>query len=260
MQLIPVLDLCGGRAVRAIGGWARHEYPPLESVLRGGEGEFMALAEGLARLQPSAVYVADLDAIEGRPGNHDEIAALLDAGLKLWLDAGFADCDPAERSLGRHGRAAAIDLVAGLESLPDPAALEQLIDRFGPQRVIFSLDLRDGRPLGTGWGLASADAIARAAQDCGVRRMILLDLAAVGRGAGTPTLELCARLRAQSDLELITGGGVRDESDLAALAAAGCSAALLGAALHEGRIAREEFLRWNAPPLQPTANFLEPAR
>lgn len=260
MQLIPVLDLYDGRAVRAIGGRARHEYPPLESVLRAGEGQFMALAEGLARLQPPAVYVADLDAIEGRPGNHDCIAALSRAGLTLWLDAGFADCEGAERLLERYGQAAAIDLVAGLESLPTPAALARLVDRFGPQQVLFSLDLRDGRPLGTGWGLSSADDVAGAARNCGVRRMILLDLAAVGRGAGTPTRELCARLSASSDLELITGGGVRDESDLAALAAAGCSAALIGAALHDGRISREEFQRWNAPPLHPTTNLLEPAR
>lgn len=255
MQVIPVLDLYGGRAVRAIGGRPRRDYPPLESALTGGVAGFAALAQGMTRLQPPAVYVADLDSIEGRPGNHDCIATLLDAELKLWLDAGFANCEQAEQLLEQCGPAAeSIDLVAGLETLPTPEELGRLIDRFGPQRVLFSLDLRDGRPLGNGWGLPSADAIAAAAQDGGVRRMILLDLAAVGRGAGTPTRELCARLHAETDLELITGGGVRGEADLAALAASGCTAALVGAALHEGRFSREEFARWNATPLSPITN------
>ena len=37
-------------------------------------------------------------------------------------------------------------------------------------------------------------------------------------------------------------------------------AALIGAALHEGRISPEDFRRWNAPYSHPTASVLEPAR
>jgi len=246
MQLIPVLDLLGGRAVRATGGLLRCDYPPLQSVL-APSGELAELATALRGLGTSAVYVADLDAIEGRAGNGAALEALHQAGLTLWLDVGLSGV-PAlfawQKALGPV--ATSVHWVAGLESLASPEALQELLDVVGAERLVFSLDLRDGRPLaGTGWGERTAWEVACLAIELGIRRMIVLDLAKVGRGGGPSSADLCARLRQFRDLELITGGGVRGEQDLAALAAAGCDAALVGAALHEGRIAAEDVRRWN---------------
>ena len=66
--------------------------------------------------------------------------------------------------------------------------------------VIFSLDLRDGKPLLTGslraeTGSEDVGVIARAAIQAGVRGvLILLDVARVGRGSGVD-LRLIASLR-----------------------------------------------------------------
>lgn len=246
MQLIPVVDLLAGRAVRAIGSRPRGEYPPLHSALAGGAADLTSLAHGLRQLEPLAVYVADLDAIEGRPGNAAAIETLCAAGLKVWLDAGCRGREDLERSLGPT--AASIEVIAGLESLPNPAALADLLKILGPAQLVFSLDLRDGRPLGNaaGWGERTALEIAQLALDFRVARMIVLDLASVGRGDGPHTLPLCRELRRLApNLELISGGGVRGEQDLGAFALAGCSAVLIGAALHAGRLAPGDVLRWN---------------
>jgi phosphoribosylformimino-5-aminoimidazole carboxamide ribotide isomerase len=65
--------------------------------------------------------------------------------------------------------------------------------------------------------------------------MIILDVGGVGRRAGPPTLELCRQIRLRfPQIELVSGGGVRDVADLARLRQAGCDAALVSTWLHMG--------------------------
>ena len=57
---------------------------------------------------------------------------------------------------------------------------------------------------------------------------------------GVGTLALCRHLRAaHPGCELIAGGGVRGPADLELMAGAGCDAALVASALHDGRLTRE---------------------
>jgi phosphoribosylformimino-5-aminoimidazole carboxamide ribotide isomerase len=71
----------------------------------------------------------------------------------------------------------------------------------------------------------------------------------VGRGTGT--LELVRRLRlSHPRLEITAGGGVRGVDDLRQLAEAGCDAALVASALHDGRITAKDVgqaLAWPTP-------------
>jgi phosphoribosylformimino-5-aminoimidazole carboxamide ribotide isomerase len=70
-----------------------------------------------------------------------------------------------------------------------------------------------------------------------VRQIIVLDLAHVGSEAGAGNLDLLREIhRRWTDVRLISGGGVRSRADLELLAQAGCSAALVGTALHDGSL------------------------
>ena len=75
MRIIPVIDLMGGEAVRAIAG-RRAEYRPLETPL-AASSDPCAVAEGFLRLYPfKTIYLADLDAIMERGGNERALARL----------------------------------------------------------------------------------------------------------------------------------------------------------------------------------------
>jgi phosphoribosylformimino-5-aminoimidazole carboxamide ribotide isomerase len=82
------------------------------------------------------------------------------------------------------------------------------------------------------------------AVDCGavaleleITRLIVLDVAAVGIGEGVPTLDVCRAVRSMAPHAMVvSGGGVRGPDDLAALEDAGCDAALVASALHDGAI------------------------
>ena len=106
--------------------------------------------------------------------------------------------------------------------------------RHPTERLVFSLDLREGRPLTLVPSLRKSplELVADAAS-LGIRRMIVLDLDAVGRNEGPRVVELCREIRrARSHLELVAGGGVRGARDLDQLRAAGVDAALVSSWLH----------------------------
>jgi phosphoribosylformimino-5-aminoimidazole carboxamide ribotide isomerase len=239
MRVIPVIDLRQGQVVRGIAG-RRSEYRPIVSQI-AGDARPAKLARALVeRFGFDTAYIADLDAIEC--GKHDtaawrEIAA---AGLRLWLDAGVGSLDDAAALAARLDTLQIdADIVVGLESLTAIAEIAPIVGLLGAGRVVFSLDLQAGQMLTriAAWKSAQPQAIAAAAMNAGIRRLIVLDLADVGTGGGTRTLALCAAIGRQFPaVELIAGGGIRGPLDVASLAAAGCSAALVASALHDGRL------------------------
>ena len=244
MFVVPVIDLMRGEVVRGVGG-RRDEYRAIRSVL-AADARPGTVARGLTAAGFTETYVADLDAVGGAEPAWSIYRELLGAGLALWVDAGVTSAEQAGRlaEFQWAGRPLAA-IVAGLESLPNPQTLAEIIAIVGPRRLIFSLDLKAGQPL-TGaqaWQGLSPRQIATIALRLGVRRMIVLDLANVGMGQGVSTEPLCRELRClDSDLELIAGGGVRTASDLHSLAASGASAALVASALHDGRLTPADCL------------------
>ena len=238
MRVIPVIDLMQGRVVRGIAG-RRESYLPIESPL--AESALAGpIASVLAReFGCSEIYVADLDAIAGAEPDRQSLAAIANEGFSLWVDAGIGTSQRAAGwSRGELGQLAAKAIV-GLESVASAEALAEVFQVLGGERAVFSLDLKNQQPLcGQGWKNLDAEQIAQTAVEIGFRSLIVLDLAEVGMGRGAATIEqLCNRLhRRYPQVELISGGGVRNLGDLKTLAQAGCSAALVASALHDGRI------------------------
>jgi phosphoribosylformimino-5-aminoimidazole carboxamide ribotide isomerase len=118
--------------------------------------------------------------------------------------------------------------------------LTRVLDAIGSRAgAVFSLDLRNALPLtnSAAWHGMDAAGIAQVAVDCGFQRMIVLDLAAVGTGQGPATGPICRHLRASHpQLEIISGGGIRDLEDVRQLARDGCDTVMVSSALHDGRI------------------------
>lgn len=245
IRVVPVIDLKGGCVVRGVAG-QRDAYRPIQSRLVS-DARPAAVGRALAALGFHSVYVADLDAIAGDEPAWNIHAELLDCGLTMLLDAGPSNVEQVvalTRFESRGRRISAI--VAGLESLRSIRALAAMRAAAGNANFVFSLDLKAGQPLTTApaWQGLSPMQVATIAVRAGVRRIIVLDLAAVGVSQGVPTVGLCRALACHDPtLEIIAGGGVRGPQDLRVLEAAGCSAALVASALHDGRLSPDDCRR-----------------
>jgi phosphoribosylformimino-5-aminoimidazole carboxamide ribotide isomerase len=234
LRIIPVLDILKGQVVRGVAG-KRENYRPIISKLTSSTAPLDVATAIRDQFGLSLFYVADLDAIGGSPPALETCQLLQSNGFRLWVDAGL-----------RHGKqggslveAGVEGVIAGLETLAGPEELDQLCHLVGLERLVFSLDLKEGKPLthSLGWKSTDAMQIAGLAVDMGIRRMIVLDLARVGMASGTDTEGLCLCLLGMfPDLELITGGGVRHVADLKRLHACGVRGVLVASALHDGRL------------------------
>jgi phosphoribosylformimino-5-aminoimidazole carboxamide ribotide isomerase len=232
------MDLLGGVVVRGIAG-RREEYRPLHSPLCP-DAQPATLARACAEQGFRDVYLADLDAISGAEPAWSVYRQVAECGLRLWVDAGLASVDRAHKmNMFSSSRGPLFRVIAGLESLSGPALLLEILEVVGADRLVFSLDLKESEPLtkSSDWRKFDRYAIAEGSLAIGVRSMIVLDLARVGMNQGVGTETFCRWLREQdANLEIIAGGGVRNVADLESLAAAGCDAALVASALHDGRI------------------------
>jgi phosphoribosylformimino-5-aminoimidazole carboxamide ribotide isomerase len=244
--ILPVFDLLGGQVVRGVAG-RRKEYRPVQSRLCDSAQPADVARAMVGRFGFNEAYVADLDAIAGRAPDWAAYDAIAEAGLRLWIDAGIGSVKQAEQLLGwDRDRRRLARLVAGLESIPTPDDMPDLMSVCGSERVVFSLDLKAGKPLtsSSAWQGQAAEEIAELVIARGVRNMILLDLANVGMYEGTGTEALCRTLRERfPQVQFIGGGGVRSRADVERLCAAGFERVLVASALHDGRIAPEEISR-----------------
>jgi phosphoribosylformimino-5-aminoimidazole carboxamide ribotide isomerase len=239
LHIIPVLDIQNGLVVRGIAG-QRESYRPIVSKLTSSAQPMDVARAFRHHFDLSELYVADLDAIRGKPAALETYRALRTDHFRLWVDAGLRTCADAEPL----AQAEVETIVAGLETLAGPEELRRLVDHHGAERVLFSLDLKGGEPLGsrTTWRGTDSWGIAVEAIACGVRWLLLLDMARVGVGQGTGTEELCARVAGEcADVRLVAGGGVRDVEDLRRLRECGAWGALVASALHDGQLTRAEI-------------------
>jgi len=241
MEIIPVLDLASGLAMHARAG-ERERYQPVRSVLiPGADGDPVALLRGYReQLGVRSCYIADLDAIGGRAlqrGLLRELAALGPDG-SLMVDAGTGKAAAGLEVLA----CGAGQVVVGLESLQSFGDLSAIVEAAGPARVIFSLDLRLGRPilnaaLQDAAG-AAPDAVSLAGQAaaCGVVSLLILDIGRVGTGCGMDLGLLESLRRRFPRHRLLAGGGVLTRRDLERIGETGCDGALVASAIHAGRI------------------------
>ncbi|WP_075216726.1 HisA/HisF-related TIM barrel protein [Mongoliimonas terrestris] len=221
MRVIPVIDLKGGLVVRARAG-ERDAYRPIESPLTAS-AEPDDVVAGLMSVFPfDTLYIADLDAIEGR-GHHRDTVARLAArhqGLSVWLDEGAANRATADGAAAIGARP-----VIGSESQADSGLV-----RGAGRGAVLSLDFRTGfvgpaEILDTP-GIWPGD-------------VIVMTLQRVGVDAG-PDFERLAAVRTAAGPErrVYAAGGVRGAADLDRLKAEGIAGALVATALHDGRIDR----------------------
>lgn len=239
MKIYGVIDLRQGQVVHGIAG-QRASYQPVRSRIAPSSAPADVARAFATHVGLQDVYVADLDAIGGAAPDWPALEAIAAAGLELLVDAGCGDLDRARQLASRRTVGGPLaGIVVGLESLTGPDLLPRLLEIIGADRAVFSLDLRGEVLMATAPDLqsASAEECGELAWQAGFRRLIVLDVAAVGRSHGPATVGLCGRIHdAHPWRELISGGGIRHGDDIAALAAAGCDSVLIASALHQGEI------------------------
>jgi phosphoribosylformimino-5-aminoimidazole carboxamide ribotide isomerase len=240
MKIIPVLDLMDGQVVHAVKG-ERERYRPVQSILVSS-ADPVEVAGGLQmETGCQELYIADLDAIQGKGHNRDairNIASHIDA--ELWVDAGVDGVESANRLMTAGAGAAII----GSETLTGMKPLRHICESIAMDKLIFSLDISGDRVLSEAVFLKNSDPLAalKRLSSEGLERFILLSLDAVGTGGGLNLSMLTKAKRNFPRHTLIAGGGVKTTADLQALSSAKMDGILIATSLHRGWITGQDLM------------------
>jgi phosphoribosylformimino-5-aminoimidazole carboxamide ribotide isomerase len=227
-ELIPAIDLLGGKCVRLTQGdyAAATEY---DADPAGVAARFAA--HGIARL-----HVVDLDgAKRGEPVNTAAVRKILAAakGVPVELGGGIRTLAGIETWLSLGASRA----ILGTAALRDPGLVRDAAKRF-PGCIGVGIDARGGKVAVQGWLETSetdALALARRFEDAGVAALVYTDIARDGTGAGVNLAETVALARAVA-IPVIASGGVGSLDDVRAARASGVAGLIVGRALYTGAV------------------------
>lgn len=236
-QVIPAIDLIGGRCVRLTEG----DYDT-EKVFANDP---VAVALEFEKQGAERLHVVDLEAARnGRPVNWEVVEQITEAiTIPVELGGGIRSLEMIEEAfeIGVYWA------ILGTIACKNPALVEEAAARW-EGRILVGLDARDGMVATEGWteqSLTSALELALQFEKLKIGGIIYTDIARDGRLIG-PNLPAVTDLSRQVRVPLIASGGVSRIDDLIALQALQCPnliGAIVGKALYEERFQLEEAIR-----------------
>jgi phosphoribosyl isomerase A len=233
LELLPAVDVKGGRAVQLVQGVDGSEKvfgDPVEAALRWQE----AGAEW--------IHLVDLDAAFGHGSNADVLARVTAAvDLKVERSGGIRDDASLKAAMDSGCRRVNI----GTAALEDPEWCRRAIAEYG-DRVAVGLDVRGRTLAARGWTQEGGDlyeTLARLDAE-GCARYVVTDVNKDGMLQG-PNLQLLREVCAATDRPVVASGGVTTIDDIAALmelVPVGVEGAIAGTALYTGSLDLAEAL------------------
>jgi phosphoribosylformimino-5-aminoimidazole carboxamide ribotide isomerase len=212
LEVIPAVDVLGEGAVRL-------EQGDYDSVVERA-GDPVALARRWVVAGAKRIHLVDLDGARSGRVRPELVRAIADLGVPVQASGGIRSLADARALL----EAGADRVVVGTAAWPDPTLWFEL-----GEALVLALDVRDGEVRTAGWttgsGLRFEDALTLALG----RRILVTAIDRDGTLAG-PDVEL-VRQAVEAGGRVLAAGGIRSVEDVAALAAAGAQAAIVGRAL-----------------------------
>jgi phosphoribosylformimino-5-aminoimidazole carboxamide ribotide isomerase len=235
MEVIPAVDLSGGRVVRLLQG----DY----GRVTGFDETPDEAADRFSLAGAGWLHLIDLDAARDGERSHEHAAVLgrlaRRRGTRLQVGGGFRSAGQVEAALA----AGVQRVLIGTLAARDPDAVAELAAQHG-SRVCVCADALDGTVRVAGWredAGESATAFVERFAARGVGAFLVTAIERDGTLAG-PDLRLLAGVRAVTDGVLLAAGGFASLEHIAAARDVGCDGAVVGRALYDGSLNLREAL------------------
>ena len=221
-MLIPSIDLMGGRIVQLVRG----------ETLKLAFDDF---EYWIGRFQNyPLVQLIDLDAAM-RQGDNSELITKIARRLPCQVGGGIGTVEKAVAVLGAGARRVIVgSALFGGDGLVNTGFAGTLADAVGMERLVFSVDTKDGRVAVKGWkdsvDLTPEEAVTWLEDCCAAFLYTHVDTE--GTMQGFP-LDVAAILRSTTAKQLIVAGGIKEIAEVEALDAMGVDA-VAGMAVYSG--------------------------
>ncbi len=234
IELIPAIDIIGGRCVRlSQGDYERqttYDAEPADMVKRFADC-------GVKR-----VHIVDLDGAKAaQPENLPTLEKMAGVdGISIEWGGGLKT-ETAVRQVFDAGAAYAI---VGSVAAKQPDLFTTWLNAFGAERMVLGADVREGKVSVSGWQEdlnLGIEALIDTFQPHGLRQVICTDISRDGMLQG-PSFDLYTQLQAAyPDIDFTVSGGISSMDDIRRLDSLNLRKVIIGKAIYEGRISLKEI-------------------
>ena len=237
MKIIPAIDIIDGKCVRLSKGdydtkKIYHENPL--DIAKEYE------AHGIQYL-----HLVDLDGAKAKTIKNLKTLEMLASQTDLIID--FGGGIKTRESLENAFNAGANQVTIGSIAVENSKLCEEWITKFGAEKLILGADCLNRKIKTSGW-LTDSDLdvldFIQSYERKGIKEVICTDISKDGMLQG-PSFELYQEILNQSEISLIASGGISSMKDLEDLKEIGCSGAIIGKAIYEGKISLKELQKFN---------------
>jgi len=241
MDIIPAIDLLGGKCVRLYQG----DYQQAE-IFSANPAE---MAEKFVQDGATRLHLVDLDGAKlGKIINLNAIESILEkVTIPVQVGGGIRTQESAEKLI----QMGVARVILGTVAIENPNLVARLCQSY-PGQIIVGIDARNGKVATKGWlenTQVSAIELASTMSQLGAAAIIYTDIARDGTLSG-PNIPALRELASQISIPVIASGGVSSLGDLLSLLSLeslGVEGVIIGKAIYTGAIDIQQAVRAIGP-------------
>ena len=229
MKIIPAIDLMDGQVVRLYKG-----DPKQKTVYSDNPVE---IAQRWVRNGADMLHIVDLDATLGLGSNLPLIKKIIqDIEIPVEIAGGLRD-----EPIIMEASKIADRIVIGTLAFKDQKVLKELLEKLGSEKIVISVDHKDGKIVTHGWQKGTEIDLLDAIKnfiEMGFSEFLLTNVNRDGtlEGPDLKFLEQACSLKAN----VIASGGISNINDIQDVKEKNSFGVILGKALYENKISIEE--------------------
>ncbi|SMP27888.1 1-(5-phosphoribosyl)-5-[(5-phosphoribosylamino)methylideneamino]imidazole-4-carboxamide isomerase [Chryseobacterium profundimaris] len=240
MKIIPAIDIIDGKCVRLSKGDYDTKKIYNENPLE--------VAKEFENFGIKYLHLVDLDGAKSKHIVNQKVleAIAKETSLEIDFGGGLKTLEDIEIAFNSGAKQITIGSIA----VKDPAFCFDLIEKYGPDKIILGADCENRKIKTSGWleesQLDVIDFILKY-KNKGIKNVICTDISKDGMLQGASD-ELYKEIVEKTAVQLIASGGISCIEDVEQMKKIGCSGTIIGKAIYEGKIS-----------LQQLKNFIENA-
>jgi len=250
MLIIPAIDIRDGKCVRLTQGDFDHEKIYLD------EPRDMAII--WRKQNAKLIHVIDLDAaLTGERKNFEKIKSIVDTlDIPIQVGGGIRSLEDAKAYL----EMGVYRIVIGSAAAKNPSLVSELLEKYGPRKIIVGIDSEDGIAKICGWTESTQKhdyELALEMKERGVERIIYTDISRDGTLEGLNcegTIEFAKKVQ----MHITASGGVACKNDLnkvCKMEGLGIDSVIIGKALYEESFPCQGLWHLNESSMKIDTNF-----
>ena len=234
MIIFPAIDIKDKKCVRLTQG-------DFDKVNVYGEDPSL-MAKKWAGYGAEFIHVVNLNGSRDEVGINDETLEKIATSVDIPIQVGGGIRD--EKRVKELLDLGINRVIVGTMAIENKELLKELIEKYGNDKIVVSIDAKNGKVATHGWekvsDIDSVD-LCKELEQIGVKTIVYTDISKDGMLEG-PNFDIYKELSQKTSLDIIASGGVTSIDDVKRLLDMNMYGAIIGKALYDNRIDLKEVL------------------